>query len=95
VSSAIADARPHPGVPDPPVDADSVSDGVHVGAADLTDLGQGEMELACATADRLLTRELPSSERVRALLKTFRTEAAATGSARARSWLNDTRSVHM
>lgn len=61
----------------------------------LAQLEQGELELACTTADRLLTRELPSSERVRVLLKTFRTEAAATGSARARSWLNDTRSVRI
>ena len=52
---------------------------------------QGELEQACHTADTLMTKGLPGSARVRELLQDFRTEAAATGSARARTWLNDTR----
>lgn len=61
----------------------------------IAQLRQGELELACATADKLLTRELPSSARVRDLLKTFRSEASATGSARARAWLNNTTTVRI
>ncbi|WP_431959397.1 hypothetical protein [Actinacidiphila sp. bgisy160] len=57
----------------------------------LAQVRQGDLEQACRTADALYTHGLPNSGRVRALLRNFRTEAAATGSARARAWLNDTR----
>lgn len=59
----------------------------------LAQVQQGDLEQACRTADVLYTHGLPDSGRVRALLHTFRTEAAATGSARARAWLNDTRTT--
>jgi len=61
----------------------------------LAQVRQGELELACGTADQLLAGQLPGSARVRELLRTFRTEAAATGSARARAWLDETRSVRI
>ncbi|MET9879790.1 hypothetical protein ABZZ36_35035 [Actinacidiphila glaucinigra] len=51
---------------------------------------QGDLEQACRSADVLYTHGLPNSGRVRELLRIFRTEAAATGSKRARAWLHDT-----
>lgn len=58
----------------------------------LAQVKQGGLEQACATADTLYTDGLPDSGRVRDLLREFRTEAAATGSTLARTWLTDTRS---
>lgn len=56
----------------------------------LAQIQQGELEQACATVDPLFTTGLPASERIRDMLREFRKHAAATGSANARRWLNDT-----
>ncbi len=62
----------------------------YTGHLALAQVRQGDLEQACATADNLLTEGLPDSERVRDLMRVFRTEAARTGSARAKEWLAST-----
>lgn len=59
----------------------------------IAQLRQGEPELACATAERLVHGELPTSARFGEILGTLRGEFAATGSAQARAWLESTPSV--
>lgn len=54
----------------------------------LAQVRQGGLEEACSTADKLLTQGLPGSQRVHEVLRSFRTEAAATGSKLARTWLD-------
>jgi tetratricopeptide (TPR) repeat protein len=56
----------------------------------LAQVGQGDLEQACATVDPLFTTDVPGSQRVRGRLKEFRAKVVETGSAHARQWLTDT-----